>query len=287
KKYQNQINCINSSGDYIQNCKNSIECYDCFDLEDCKYVIGSVNIKDCMDISLHDKEVELCYELSSGGDRNMNLKFSFCSCTNQDSDYLYSCFNLSNCFGCDSINKRNSHCILNKKYSEEEYKVLRQKIMEHMWQTKEYGEFFPIELSLYPYNETLAQDFFPLTGETAMEKGYKWRSKNTKNYQPSNYEIPSNASEVSDDILNEILVCKECGKNYKVIKQELNLYKHIDLPPSSLCSDCRYLELLSWKNPRKLHNRKCNKCGIDMESTYAPNRPEKVYCEECYFKHVY
>jgi len=29
------------------------------------------------------------------------------------------------------------------------------------------------------------------------------------------------------------------------------------------------------------------KCGKDMKSVYAADRPEIVYCEECYLKEVY
>lgn len=67
KKALNKISCDNCTGDYIQNCKNSFECYDGFDLEDCKYLVESVEAKDCMDMSMHDKENQLCYEISAGG----------------------------------------------------------------------------------------------------------------------------------------------------------------------------------------------------------------------------
>ena len=33
--------------------------------------------------------------------------------------------------------------------------------------------------------------------------------------------------------------------------------------------------------------RKCDKCSKDMKTTYAPKRPEIVYCEECYLNEVY
>jgi formylmethanofuran dehydrogenase subunit E len=36
------------------------------------------------------------------------------------------------------------------------------------------------------------------------------------------------------------------------------------------------------RNPRKLFNRKCDKCGKEIKSTYSQNRGEIIYCEECY-----
>ena len=45
-----------------------------------------------------------------------------------------------------------------------------------------YGEFFPSELSPFCYNETIAQEYFPLTKEEATEQGYKWKEKEERNY---------------------------------------------------------------------------------------------------------
>jgi CxxC-x17-CxxC domain-containing protein len=40
------------------------------------------------------------------------------------------------------------------------------------------------------------------------------------------------------------------------------------------------------RNPRELYDRKCDKCGIDIKTTYAPEMKETVYCEGCYNKEV-
>ena len=65
---------------------------------------------------------------------------------------------------------------MNKQYTKEEYEELVPKIIEHMKTPltnpllggegmSERGEFFPMHSSHYAYNETIAQDFFPLTKE--------------------------------------------------------------------------------------------------------------------------
>jgi len=43
---------------------------------------------------------------------------------------------------------------------------------------------------------------------------------------------------------------------------------------------------MALRNPRKLYERVCDKCGKDMITTYSPERPEVVYCESCYNKEV-
>jgi hypothetical protein len=287
KKFQNQINCQDCSGDYLQNSKNAIECYDCFDIEDCKYMCDCVNVKDSMDLTNHDKDVELCYELSIGGETNVNVKFSVCPCAAHDADYLIYCFYLTDSFGCEGFHRKQSHCILNKKYKPDEYQELKGRIIEHMKSTGEYGEFFPIRLSPFCYNDTIAQTYYPITEEGANKNGWRWRKEDPKEYQPATAELPADINEVPDSIVNEILACSDCGKNYRIIAQELKLSRKIGISLSTRCADCRLKHLFSLKNPRKLYNRQCDKCQADIQTTYSPDRPEKVYCEKCYLKEVY
>jgi len=56
--------------------------------------------------------------------------------------------------------------------------------------------------------------------------------------------------------------------------------------------DQRHKERMALRNPRKLYDRKCmcptcKTPDAPMYTTYAPDRPETVYCEECYQKEVY
>ena len=46
----------------------------------------------------------------------------------------------------------------------------------------EYGDYFPADLSPFGYNETVAQELFPLTKKEAEAKGYLWREKISKDY---------------------------------------------------------------------------------------------------------
>lgn len=116
---------------------------------------------------------ELCYE-SIACPENYFLKFS--AVIWPKSSYLKYCIlsRASNyCFGCVSLHK-NQYCILNKQYTRGEYGEMVLKIIEHMKKTGEYGEFFPIKISPFNYNETLAQDYFPLDKEDVIKKGWRW-----------------------------------------------------------------------------------------------------------------
>ncbi|MBI2464127.1 hypothetical protein HYV57_04170 [Candidatus Peregrinibacteria bacterium] len=158
---------------------------------------------------------------------------------------------------------------------------------QHKAEISEWGEFLPASLSPYGYNETVAQVYFPLTKEMALKKGYKWKDIDMRDYQIRTTIIPDTLDEISDLITQKILACATCKKNYKIIPQELAFYRKKMLPIPRLCHDCRHAARMSLRNPRKLWKRVCGTCGITIETTYAPDRPEIVYCENCYLQSVY
>jgi hypothetical protein len=142
-------------------------------------------------------------------------------------------------------------------------------------------------LSSFGYDETNAYEEFPLTKEQAITKGFIWSNQKSKEYQKQTFPVPNEIAQVSDSIFSEILACSECGKNYKVIHQELTFYKKYRLPIPTKCPDCRHKNRLNIRNPRKLFDRLCAKCGITIKTTLPEQRPEPIYCEKCYLQEVY
>lgn len=268
------IQCENSSGDHIQQCKNSRFVFDSKDLEEAAYCYELLNgARYCMDFSMWGLRCELLYECNGCGYDVYRTLFSN-HCWQGITDVLYcdSCFpSVKNCFGCFGL-KRAQYCILNKQYSQGEYEMLVPRIIAHMRETGEWGEFFPIALSPFAYNEALCNEFFPLSKEEILAKSWKWREE----------EIPK-ASEGETDVRT----CAVTGKPYKVIPQELRLYERLGLSLPEKCPAQRHRERLARKNPRKLWSRTCAKCQKSMQTTYSPERPEIVYCEECYLREVY
>jgi len=76
------------------------------------------------------------------------------------------------------------------------------------------------------------------------------------------------------------------GKNYKIQKAEQKFYDKMHLPTPHKCPDQRYAERIAKRNPRVLYDRTCAECSANIQTTYAPDRPEKVLCEACYLKIV-
>ncbi len=276
-------NCENVSGNYIMNSRNVQYAYNVRNVEDSRYVYEVGELKDGMDIT-HCARGEFIYEVKAV----IDLSFSkFCNLCYQCSELEYcdNCQSARNCFGCMGL-KGNNYCILNKQYTPEDYKMSVEKIKEHMRKTGEYGEFFPAVLSPYGYNETKAMDHYELTKEEAIMKGFKWKDEDPRSYLLQTVTIPEDIAAVPDSIVNEVLACSECKKNYKIIPQELKLYREMGIPIPKKCFDCRHKERRQWENPRKLLERACDKCGKSLETSYAPDRPETVYCEDCYVQLV-
>lgn len=278
------LNAEECTGDYIYESKNTKESYDVQRCWDCSYMAQTIDMKDCHDCN-YMEENELCYEYI-GLYKNNNILFSIGCNNSNEIFYSHHCMSSKNCFGCIGL-RHKEFCILNKQYTEEEYNKLVSQIIEKMKQDGEYGEFFPVKISPFCYNETVAHEYFPLTKEESLGQGYRWREKDPLEYKKQTYIVPENIKDVKEDILNEILACENCGKNYRITAKEVQFYKKVELGIPKKCPNCRHKERLALRNSRKLWERKCDKCKEKILTTYAPDSPEIVYCEKCYLTGVF
>ena len=276
------------------NIKDGKHCNLCFNVqggEDLKYCnVTMGGITDCYDIDQSGLNCNLSYEFMTA---SMNIyHIMFCFVIRENSQYLIYCgdtSNCTNCFGCVGL-KNKSYCILNKQYTKEEYEILVPQLIEKMNADWERWEYFPSHISPFWYNETVAIEHFPLTKEEALQQGFNRSDYETpfpkvEKILKAN-ELPS-IQEVTDDILNQAIECEVTKKPFRIIKQELAFYRKHNLPLPRRHPDQRHLDRMAKYNPRKLRNRKCNKCWIDMKTSYTPERKEIVYCEDCYNKEIY
>ncbi|MDA2922741.1 hypothetical protein MYX07_05770 [Patescibacteria group bacterium AH-259-L07] len=332
RRYAFMIRSVDCLGDNLKNCKNCKYAFDVFDTEDSKFVTWTgFGMKDVYDAGAGGGiDLERLYEvwdISYGGSR---VFFSSVIYGSHDVFYSWNCHSSHNLFGCYGLRSK-SYCILNKQYSKEEYEKLVQRIRKHMEEMpyvdrkgKEYryGEFFPPELSPFAYNETIAQEYFPLTKEEAEAQGYRWRDMKEKEYKPTTMwmDLPDNIKDVNDSILEETILCKawdenpevaahhNCTKAYRIIRDELEFYRKMKLPLPRYCFNSRHFLRFKQRNPLKLWHRECQCAGIksdegiyenmaehfhgnkhcpnEFETSYAPERKEIVYCKKCYQSEV-
>lgn len=279
-KYRTELNNEGEiSGDFIFNCKNAKYCFSAYESQDLAYCARLFEQKDSYDFEGGGKG-ELTYE-------NMSNDFSFnsISCTTAENmtnaHYSDLCFHVQDSIGCVGL-RHKQYCFFNKQYTKEEYEVLEKKIIKHMKATGEWGEFFPVALSLFAYNETLAQEYFPMTKEEVLAKGWRWKESIHAEPMKQTSVIPDCISDVEDNILSEVLSCQVCKKNYKITPAEFKFYQKLSLPIPIFCPDCRHKKRFQRRNPRKLWERNCKKCGVEIKTSFAPEKTDNIYCEKCY-----
>ncbi|MAF80377.1 hypothetical protein CL629_04865 [bacterium] len=308
----------NSSGEYVFFSKNSKNTYRSRYAEDTRYcqMLTIPSTKDSYDLTEWGNGAELIYDTITSGEGTSNIKFCFAAWNvAQNVEYSMHIITSKNIFGCTSLRNK-EFCILNKKYSEEEYKKLREQIIKDMNESPytdskgrvwKYGEFLPYDISTFKYNESTAKQYFPMTKEEALEKGWQWHDQEPSKHKPTikAKDIPDSIKYVSDNMLKEIIECEECNKAFKIIKPELELLRRFGFPLPRKCPDCRHDERMTRVNKQKLHKRKCQcageksdnnvyqnttshidhekeHCPNEFETAYSPDREEIVYCEKCY-----
>jgi len=161
-----------------------------------------------------------------------------------------------------------------------------------MKKTGEYGEFFPFSCSPFAYNETIANEMFPLNKEAALKLGCEWRDEDKEIPVIPNSiqakDLPGNIKETKDDILDKTIICEESGKPFKIMREELEIYHRLSLPIPHLNSEIRYKNQLLQRTSIQLFDKKCDKCSKVVKTTYDPKEGIKnIYCTECYKKEIY
>lgn len=307
---------VNVTGDNIFTSKNSKMIFDVYgEVEDSKYLTHTITIKNSYDGYGVGYNAELLYEgVDFGLDASRN-SFGVLNHRSMDTNYTYMCYSSKHLFGCISMRSK-QYCILNKQYSKEEYEALVPKIIKHMsdmpyidpkGRIYKYGEFFPSELSPFYYNETIAEEYYPISKEQALGFGLKWKEKENRDYkiEVKAEDLPDHIKDTDDSVLGKVIECahggkcsQQCTEAFKILPDEFKFYKKNNIALPRLCPNCRHFERLKRRNPLNLWHRSCMckkkshshgeaKCEVEFETSYAPERPETVYCEKCYQAEVY
>jgi hypothetical protein len=323
RRFSTTLQCTNVSGDHIVQSKNAKECFDVKRAEDCSYCVRMIDAKDTHDTN-YCEYLELCYDYL-GFWKMTRSKFSNTCGESSDVEYSDFCSGSQYLFGCVGLRGK-QYCVLNKQYTKGEYVELVEKIKKHMdempysgknGRTYKYGEYFPAELSLLAYNESVAQDFFPLSQNEIVANGFAYKEPEKKNHSITRRknDVSSHIKDVADSITQEVIGCSHegacnhlCTTAFRIVPEELQFYKRMNLPIPLLCPNCRHFERLARRNPLKLWGRSCQcsgiksengayqntvkhlhgeeKCPNEFKTSYSPERREIVYCESCYNSEV-
>lgn len=287
--YQDRLmlKCEDSTGADLVECSN---CHDCFGVQqsqDCRYVWDTKLYSDSYDCYSGGRDSELVYDSTSV---SASHNSAFCVRASGCNNLLYCLFSQQShdCFGCIGM-QRQEYCILNKPYSKDEYEQLLGKILEHMTATGEYGEFFPASCCPFAYNETVANEYFPLEEPQAVQLGYSWKDLNKElpnvtKVIPAD-RLPDAIDDIPDDVLNWAIVCEETGRPFIVQSGELKFYRNMRLAPPHVHPDVRHLRRHHRAHARHLHESTCTNCNKKIDTNMHDTL--KVHCQECYLQKVY
>lgn len=320
QKYMHERRNMNVAGDYFYNSKNVKNSFIVTGAEDSRYcsLLTVPKVTNSYDFTHYGENCDLVYDTMQAGNQVARINFSWFAVSNsQNIEYGIFVVGSKNIFG--SVSLRNKeYSILNKQYSKEDFEALREEIITEMnsrpykdakGNEYRYGEFFPTEMSPFGYNATTAQEHFSLTRDKVLEQGYKWKDPEKGEYAITLLpeKIPDSSEKISDSVTKEVFGCEhqgacvhQCSSAFRITPSELAFYRRMNLPLPRLCSNCRHFIRMELRNPFKLWNRQCvcdyknyrntvkhphhpeGQCPNVFETSYAPDRPEIVYCEQCY-----
>ena len=326
-KYMHSRKNVNVTGEDIYNSKNVKNSYSIKDCENLKYsqLILFWPSKDCYDITVAGGE--LCYEIEESAGYKVNFSWlnmpkdlKYHDAGLYEMEYSIGNTNSHHLFACVGL-RHKQYCILNKQYTKEEYQELVPKIKQHMndmpyidkkGMVYKYGEFFPAELSPFGYNETIANEYFPLNKEQALNKGYAWYDKPKPEHKATikASNLPDHIKDVDSNILKQVIECENCHSResgnpvsgspiklgmtegetkitscagsgvFRIIPQELKFYQKHNLPLPRFCPDCRHKERIKQRNPMKLHHRQCMNSSVDGSGSRCKTKFETTYAPD-------
>ncbi|MFN8390241.1 MAG: hypothetical protein U0136_08135 [Bdellovibrionota bacterium] len=270
-----------STGNYLHQTKDCFESYLISESELIDHCVWMNNAKSCAFVVGFGNGSELLYNSVGVGNSAFQVFFS-AQCRGSVRDLEY-CFlteaGSHDCFGCVSV-RRSQFCILNKQYSESEYRELLSRVKAHMRSTGEYGRFFPNRLAPSPYNQSDAAFAFPLDRESAEGLGFGWGDEPSTN-AASSAVAPNHIALADHTVLDQVFQCTATKRGYKFQRKELEFLQsaRIALPSESPFERIRQsASFLLWK-PTALIS--CAGCGENCTSVFDPKlRP--ILCEGCY-----
>ncbi len=258
----------NCSGNHLHNSRNIENSFFINGGEDLRHCnIVTSGAKDCQDCTISFMSPELMYECCICGLNTQRLLFCY-NCWDGANNLIYcdTSHASENCFGCVCLRKQ-QFCILNKQYSKEDYFALLPKIVEHLHKHGEWGEFFPMQLSPWPYNYSFASRFFSLSENQAKEEQLNWLPKDATEFgnlqaQELPDDLPSNDQSI-------IAQCESTGRLFRITTEEIKRLRKFSAPLPREVYDQRMNERAKRCGGMKLISRLCAFTKEELRTVYS------------------
>lgn len=238
-------------------------------------------LTDCCDVSTSSKLEECAHTVAVVASNKTKMSISCEGCI--DVEYSEGCRSCEHCFGCIGLSRK-KFCIFNKQYTEEEYWKTVDAIKSTMMRLGEYGNFFPYNTSLFAYNVSHADAFFPLEQSEVERIGARWfpfQKANTSTAVPID-QLPEKLSEFTDDMLTKQFICPETGRPFRIIQPELNFHRKFNLAlprvHPSVRRKMRYKRLMELR----LIPQPCRRCGAVVHARLPESSGVQFLCPTCF-----
>lgn len=212
--------------------------------------------------------------------------------------------------------KNKKYCILNKQYEKDEYFKLKTEIINDLKNNNKWWDYQWFDISIFPYNDTLAYDYFKVNKIIFPDKTEKiinsesrwivtilsndfisdaildlwWKEKIKIKWRTKDKEINiwddsliiqakdlPNIDIVTDDILQKTIICEESWRPFRIIKKELDFLKNKWLPLPRIHHELRIDKLLAHRPIWQMFLWKSDLTWDDILSVYKYKPKYKVY----------
>jgi hypothetical protein len=280
------IKAENSTGSYMTECNDCVDCFSWEKSENCTNCLRGLIAKDVIDLTG-------CWEIEASGNNSCctgsyDLKYSIWCDNARYSEYCDQCLDVEYCFGCVGMRKK-KYCILNKQYTEEEYKKLRASIIADMEANGEYGMFAPYNMGLCPYNLTTAAIYFSEVGKKDIEKqGGYWNEVTDQTVDGLTTDsLPDNIADVDNEVSRQALTCPVTGWRYNIADAELSFLKQHNIALPRVHFDVRTKDRMDMFSQTKSEPYTCTFCEKDIMAYYAKDwEYKRIACIDCYQKEI-
>ncbi|MFA5792281.1 MAG: hypothetical protein WC897_00225 [Candidatus Gracilibacteria bacterium] len=281
--------CENSTGNFIHNSKDCENCYLLTGHENCANVLFcGPPAKTILD-SLGTLGSELTF-MSSLPVYSYEARFCFSVSHSRYVEYSAYLQNCQYCFGCAGL-VNEKYCILNKKYSKEDYFALREKIVTHMQKTGEWGDFFPSHFAPNPYAESLSGFYFPLD-ESEIEDfrtGENLEKITMKTAEIT--DIPDSVDALDDTkekwLSEQIFWDAKFERPFQVQSVDIQNSRTRKVPLVHSYYVDRMQNNLKWMPfSGELRNSICSVSGKSIQTNWPKEYDGRILCEEEYLKFI-
>lgn len=277
--------CENSSGNFIRECKDCENCYLMSKHENCANTCFSgPDARATLD-SLGTIGGELTFMTSLPVySYHAIFSFSVSHCKFVEySAYLQHCHY---CFGCCGLTNK-KYCIFNKQYSEAEYKKLRDKIVAHMQETEEWGEFFPGYFAPNPYEESFSGFRFPVDGPEKLGFRAGGPAERAQVKTAEIEEIPDSYQDLDAErekwLTEQIFWDEKYQRSFQVTQKDIDFARKIKGPLPDTYYVSRMHDNLFWMPfEGELRETRCAKSGQKILTNWPEDFDGRILSEEEY-----